>query len=115
MTALQWCLLAFALVASGGLLMVLLLALGRGIPRLLGTAHGLAGLGALVLLFAVNLRGGAATPPLAWWALAVFLGGFVGGLLLFRVIFRDRATLPLAALHGSAGALGLFLLYRAAL
>jgi hypothetical protein len=114
MTPWRWCLIAFALVASGGLLMSLLLALGRRIPALLGTAHGLAGLAALALLFAVNLRGGAATPPLAWWALGVFLGGFVGGLLLFRVIFRERASLGLAALHGSAGALGLYLLYGAA-
>lgn len=103
----------FAAVAAGGLLITALIALRIRFPSLLGMAHGLGGLLALGVLLAVNLRGEQATPTLAWWALAVLLSGFIGGLLLFRVIFRNRATLPLAAIHGSVGATGLYLLYRA--
>lgn len=104
----------FAAVASGGLLMTLAIALKVSFPRGIGAIHGLAGLGAMCVLFAANLRGEAATPEAAWWALGVFTGGFVGGVSLFRVIFRDRATLPLIALHASAGSAGLYLLYLAA-
>jgi len=114
MSPIQWSLALFAAVAAGGLLMVALIATGTRIPRLLSDGHGLAGLAALIALFSVNLCGRASTPAIAWWSLGVFLGGFVGGLLLFRVIFKGRATLPLVSVHASAGALGLYLLFRAA-
>jgi len=114
MTPIQWSFVFFAAVASGGVLMSILIAAKARIPKLISYGHGLAGLAALVFLFSVNLRGQDSTPVLAWWALGIFLAGFTGGLLLFRVIFKDRATLPLAAVHGSAGALGLYLLFRAA-
>lgn len=100
----------FAAVAAGGILMTALIIARVRIPAFLGPAHGLGGLAALLFLFGTNLHGGDATPALAWWALGVFFAGFVGGLLLFRVLFKDRAPLPLAALHGSIGAVGLYLL-----
>ncbi|GAC1623417.1 MAG: hypothetical protein NVS9B10_08390 [Nevskia sp.] len=114
MTLHQWALVAFAGVASGGLLMAALIAARKRIPGLIPTAHGLGGLAALALLFAANLRRGDALPAVAWWSLGVLASGFVGGLLLFRVIFKDRATLPLVAVHASVAAAGIFLLYRAA-
>ncbi|HSW12615.1 MAG TPA: hypothetical protein VLI06_07215 [Solimonas sp.] len=114
MTLTQMALVAFIAVASGGVLMALLIALKQRIPRALGTMHGLAGLAALALLFVATLRGGDATPSQAWWALVVLLSGFVGGMLLFRVVFRERATLPLVALHGGLGSIGIYLLYLAA-
>ncbi|MES2682033.1 MAG: hypothetical protein V4650_00800 [Pseudomonadota bacterium] len=114
MTLLQIAFLLFAAVAAGGLLMALMLAMKARIPALIATGHGLAGLASVALLFVANLRGGETTPALAWWALGVFTGGLIGGLLLFRVLFKDRATLGLAAVHGSVGGLGLYLLYQAA-
>lgn len=113
MTLTQIAFWAFAAIASGGLLMVLLIAAKVRFPGILPIGHGLGGLVALGLLFAANLRGEAATPDRAWWALAVFASGFVGGVILFRVLFKDKATLPLALMHGSLGGLGLWLLYGA--
>ncbi|AXQ31089.1 hypothetical protein D0B54_21470 [Solimonas sp. K1W22B-7] len=115
MTLTQISLAAFVAVASGGLLLASLIALKKRIPAFLATAHGLGGLAALALLFTAALRGQEATPALTWWALVVLLSGFVGGMLLFRVVFRHRATLPLAALHGGIGAVGIYLLYRVAI
>ncbi len=114
MSPMQWSLALFVAVAAGGLLMAILIAAKARIPALLSNGHGLAGLAALIALFSVNLLGRDATPAAAWWALGVFLGGFVGGLLLFRVVFKGRATLPLVAMHASLGAAGLYLLFRAA-
>ena len=111
MTLTQLAFVAFAAVASGGLLMCGLIAAKRGIPAFLSAGHGLAGLACLGLLLAANLQGGDATPALAWWALAVFTGGMIGGLVLFRVLFKHKAPLWLAAVHGSVGALGLWLLF----
>lgn len=114
MTLTQISLAAFLAVASGGLLLAGLIAARKKIPAILSTGHGLGGLAALVLLFAAALQGEDATPALTWWALAVLLSGFTGGMLLFRVIFRHRATLPLVVLHGTLGAVGIYLLYRVA-
>lgn len=104
----------FAAVAFGGAGLTALMAVGITIPKWLGTAHGMAALAGLALLFAVNLGLGAALPALAWWALGVFLAGFVGGMLFFRVLMPGRAPLWLAFGHGSVGLLGLCLLYLAA-
>ncbi|WP_273454180.1 hypothetical protein [Nevskia ramosa] len=104
----------FAAIAAGGIGMAAMIAFGIRIPSFLGPAHGLGGLAALATLFTSNLKGGDATPTLAWWALVVFLGGFIGGMLLFRVLFKGRTPLAMVAVHGSAGALGLYLLYNAA-
>lgn len=104
----------FAAIAAGGLTMTVLILAGRPIPKFMGPAHGLGGLAALAFLFGVNLAGGSSTPPLAWWAFGVFFSGFVGGLLLFKVLFKEKATLPLAAMHGSIGGVGLYLLYSSA-
>ncbi len=104
----------FAAIAAGGATMAAMIAIGLKIPSFMGPGHGLGGLAALGTLFYANLHGGDATPTLAWWALVVLLGGLIGGLLLFRVLFKDRTPLALVAVHGSAGSLGLYLLYGAA-
>lgn len=105
---------AFAAIAAGGLGLTAMIALGIRIPALLGMGHGLGALACLAFLFYANLQAGEALPALAWWALAVFTAGMTGGLILFRVLFRERAPLSMALVHGSVGAAGLVLLYRAA-
>lgn len=114
MTLTQLAFFAFAAIAAGGLGLTLLILLRVRFPSWLGMGHGLGGLASLALLLVANLRGGDATPMQAWWALLVFLAGLIGGLILFRVLFKDRATLPLALMHGSVGGVGLYLLYGAA-
>lgn len=106
--------LLFAAIAAGGLTMAGLIAAGIRIPSFMGPGHGLGGLAAAGTLLFANLRGGEATPVQAWWALVVFTAGLIGGLLLFRVLFKNRTPLALVAVHGSAGALGLYLLCGAA-
>jgi hypothetical protein len=113
MSLFQMAFWALAAIAAGGVLMTALIAAKVRFPSFLGLGHGLGAIAATGLLFVANLRGEAETPALAWWALAVFTTGIVGGLVLFRVLFRDNATLPLALMHGSLGALGLYLLYQA--
>jgi hypothetical protein len=111
----QWSFWWLAAVAAGGGLMAVQIALKRPIPSWMGSGHGLAALAGLVLLFVANLRGEDQTPPTAWWALGLFTAGMVGGLILFRVLFPQRAPLGLAVLHGSLGAVGLILLGPVAL
>jgi hypothetical protein len=110
----QWSFFLCAAVAAGGLLLATLIALRVRFPTAFGTAHGLFGLAALIVLFIVNLHGGAATPPLTWWGLGALLGAFAGGLILFRTVFPGRAPVPLVALHGGLALTGLYLIYRAA-
>lgn len=114
MNLMQIAFIVFAAIAAGGLLMAAMIAVKARIPAFMSAGHGLGALGALALLFVANLQGGEATPALAWWALIVFLAGFTGGMLLFRVLFKNKAPLPLALVHGSIGTLGLYLLYGAA-
>ncbi|MES2262635.1 MAG: hypothetical protein V4724_29265 [Pseudomonadota bacterium] len=109
----HWVLLGFGAVAGGGLLLSLRKLASRPAPRWLRSAHGLAGLAALCALFALNLVGQAATPERAWWAFGVLLAGFVGGLLLLRVLFRSAAPLAVVLLHGALGGAGIALLYSA--
>lgn len=104
----------FLAVAAGGSLMALMIATGRAIPRTISMGHGLFALTAVGALFAVNLWGEAQTPDLAWWAFAAFATGLTGGLLFFRVLFKEKAPLWLALGHGSVGVVGLVLLYNAA-
>lgn len=103
----------FAAIAAGGLCMLAMIVAKIRLPSFFAPAHGLGGLGALAVLFAANLTG-EATPALAWWALGVFSAGLVGGLLLFRVLFKNGAPLFLIAGHGSVAVLGLYLLYGVA-
>ncbi len=103
----------FALVAAGGLTMAAMIAAKIKIPSFMGPGHGLAGLAALGVLLAANL-GGPVTPEHAWWAFGVFAAGLVGGVSLFRVIFKGKTPLLMVAMHGSIGAVGLYLLYGVA-
>lgn len=114
MSLLQIAFYFFAAIAAGGLSIAAMFAIGIKVPSFVGPGHGLGGLAALATLFYANLKGGDATPDLAWWALVVFLGGFIGGILLFRVLFKGAAPMALVAVHGSVGSLGLYLLYSAA-
>ena len=93
-----------------GLLMLGLIVAKVKIPTLIHTGHGLFGLAALAVLFTANLQG-PATAPHAWWAFVVFGSGMIGGLLLFRVLFAGKPTVPLALVHGSVAAVGLYLLF----
>mgnify|MGYP000309556114 CR=1 FL=1 len=81
----------FLAVAAGGTTMAVLIAAKRPIPKFMSMGHGLFALVAAAALFVINLTGEAQTPALAWWALGVFTAGLVGGLLFFRVLFKDKA------------------------
>lgn len=113
MSLTQIAFLFFAAIAAGGLLMAGIIVAKRKVPSFLPPLHGLGGLGAVAVLFAANLMG-EATPDRAWWALVVFTAGLVGGLLFFRVLFKNAAPLLLVAGHGSLAVLGLWLLYPVA-
>ena len=84
------------------------------VPSFFAPAHGIGALAAIALLFIANLRLGDATPANAWWALGVLTAGLIGGLLFFRVLFKQSAPLWLIAGHGSVAAVGLYLLYGVA-
>lgn len=114
MTLLQCAFVLFAAGATGGISLTIMLALRLRYPPWFGTAHGLLGLAALATLFAANLRGLDTTPALAWWALGVLLAALLGGLTLFRFLFRGGVPLLLAVLHGSLAVVGIYLLYCAA-
>lgn len=113
MSLTQIAFLFLAAIAAGGLTIAALIVAKVKLPAFFGPAHGLGGLAAVGLLFAANLLGDA-TPDRAWWALVVFTGGLVGGLLFFRVLFKNAAPLYLIAGHGSVAVLGLWLLYPVA-
>lgn len=103
---------ALAAIAAGGLLLLTTAVAGLRMPRFVGAAHGLGGLGALLVLAFANLN--TAAPGRAWWALAVFVLGFLGGVMLFRSSFGKALPVRLAAVHGAMAAIGLYLLYGAA-
>src|SRR5271156_1195587 len=103
MNLLQVAFVFFGVVASGGVAMAGMIVAKRKIPAFMGPGHGLGGLGALaVLLFAI-LRNPA---PQAWLAFGVFAAGLLGGVVLFAILFRKRAPLPLVIGHGSLAVIG---------
>jgi hypothetical protein len=112
MTLQQLAFLCFIAVALGGLLMALLIASGKAVPRGLGPLHGIGGLAGVGLLLAANLQGGATLR--AWAALGVLAAGLAGGVLFFVVLFPKRTPPLLIAGHGGLAVLGLCLLYRVA-
>lgn len=114
MSLLQIAFLFFAAIAAGGVLMAAMILFKAKIPSFFPTAHGIGGLAALALLFFANLRLGDETPDTAWWALGAFTAGLIGGLLFFRVLFKQSAPVWLIAGHGSVAGVGLYLLYGAA-
>ncbi|HDX2367838.1 TPA: hypothetical protein RVE07_000246 [Escherichia coli] len=114
MSLMQWAFVLFAAGACGGVSLALLVALKIRFPAWFGTAHGLLGLLALIVLFIANLHAEDATPASAWWALGLLAAALSGGLIFFRTLFPGRAPLTLAALHGGLALAGVYLLYRAA-
>lgn len=114
MSLLQIAFLFLAAIAAGGVLMTLMIVFKAKVPSFFPPAHGIGALAALALLFFANLQLGEATPANAWWALGVFTAGLIGGLLFFRVLFKQSAPLWLIGGHGSVAAVGLYLLYGVA-
>jgi hypothetical protein len=114
MSLLQIAFLVLAVIASGGVLMAAMILFKLKLPSFFPPSHGIGALAALALLFVANLQYGDALPSGAWWALGVLTAGLIGGLLFFRVLFKQSAPLWLIAGHGSVAALGLYLLYGAA-
>lgn len=100
----------FAGAASGGALMSVLVARRGGASAFLGKAHGLTALAGLVLLFIGNLIGEEATPAAAWWAFALFLAGFVGGITVIAQVYQHRPPIWFTAAHGGLALVGLYLL-----
>jgi hypothetical protein len=103
-----FCLLAGG--AAGGVTLALLPRLGLGLPRGFGTIHGLVGLAGITVLFFANLGMEGGAPAAAWWALGLTASALVGGLILFRTLFRGRRPLPLVGLHSALAVAGLWLL-----
>lgn len=106
--------LLFCAIAAGGLLMAGMIAARKSPPSLLGPVHGLGAAAALAVLLAANLQGGETTPDRAWWAFGVFVAGLLGGLMFFRILFRNNAPLVLIGGHASLALIGLWLLYPVA-
>lgn len=79
-------------------------------PRWLPTAHGLANLGALFVLFLGLIFSDLFFPSRVWWGLGILVAALAGGLIFFRVLFPQKAPAPLIALHVILAAIGLFLL-----
>ena len=112
MTLLQLDFYLFCIVALGGALMAALIGLKVRVPAVFSNGHGLLAMLALGILLAANLT--SHVPNLAWWAFATLGAGFLGGGLLFRILFKDRAPLKLVAAHAFLGTTGLVLLYLSA-
>jgi len=112
MTLLHVAFYFFALVAMGGLGIAALIGAGVRFPGFLPIGHGAAGFAALIVLLFAAARTPEA-PPGAWWALAVFAAGFLGGVLLFRLMFRKNPPPLLIAGHGLVAGVGLYLLWAA--
>jgi hypothetical protein len=81
-------------------------------PALMGAGHGVTGLAGLAFLYLGHLRGAASNG--AWWDVIVITLALIGGLVLFRTLFRDRIPLPLALGHGALALFGLALVYPSA-
>jgi hypothetical protein len=84
------------------------------VPAFLGKGHGMTALAGLIIMFAANLLGEDATSVRAWLAFFVFLGGFLGGILVIAHVFMHKPPLWFALLHGGLGVFGLYLLFPVA-
>ena len=102
----------FAAIAAGGVLMAGLIGSGRPVPKQIPVAHGLGALAGLTVLLYANLTG--SPSELAWWAFGIFAAGSLGGLLLFKFVFKQGAPMLIIAGHASLGLVGLYLLLRVA-
>lgn len=109
---LQSAFLLFGLIAAFGLLLSLLIARRVRFSGLLPLAHGIAGFGALGFLLFVLTQTPSA-PVHAWWAFGLLTIGFLGGIVLFRVLFPRSPPLLLVAGHGLIGLVGLYFLWNA--
>lgn len=103
----------FSSVASAGLGLGCMRAAKLRLPSWLGTVHGLAGLLGVGGFFVINLlqSDAGSFDNRAWWALVAFSTGLFGGLIFFRVLFRQQFSSLAVAAHGAMAALGLYLLY----
>jgi hypothetical protein len=113
LTVQELVLFGFGAVALGGVVVAVRLFARGSVPLWLRNAHGLAGLAALVALFATNLLGEASTPSRAWWAFGLLLAGFTGGMVLLRVLFQPRPPGWVVLIHAAIGMAGIALLYAA--
>ncbi len=110
----------FASVASAGVVLAGIVATGRRVPAVLGSAHGLAALIGLGALLIADLHGIPAvlsrepTPPGGWIALVIFGVNFLGGVLFFRVFYHGAAPAVVIAGHLSLALIGLAVLYPVA-
>ncbi len=101
----------FMTIALGGIVMTGFILAEKKIPAFLGPLHGLGGLVGLGTLLLANLRGPSEAPERAWWALAIFATGFIGGVVFFRVLYRESAPVVLVAGHAMLALIGLATLY----
>jgi FtsH-binding integral membrane protein len=101
-----------AVGAAGGLVINALQGLGAArINAPMGRVHGMVGLAGMALLFALNLRGEAATPAAAWQGLILLLFAVLGGLMLAQTSHGGRPPFWLALANGAVAAAGLWLLW----
>jgi hypothetical protein len=103
---------AFAIlspVAAGGVLMLWILLAGARIPSLLGALHGLGGLIGLAVLYVAFSKTGFVAKSL--WPLGLLTAALIGGVVLFKLVFRQSRPLLFVLGHGGLAAAGLYLLY----
>jgi hypothetical protein len=98
-----------SLVAAGGLLMLGILLARLPIPSLLGALHGLGGLIGVAALYVAFSRTGFVDKAL--WPLGFLTAALVGGVVLFKLLFKQARPLVFVLGHGGLAATGLYLLY----
>lgn len=110
MTLLQCAFILLIAGAAGGAALTLLAIFRLGFPRWFGMAHGLLNFSGIVVLFTSNLTEGDVVASARWWAFAILTAALCGGVLFFRVFFRDRIPVAAAVLHGALALGGLYIL-----
>lgn len=109
-----WVFILFGVAAVGGIVLGIRALQGKELPMPLSVAHGLLAAIGLVLLVVVLL--GRESMGLAGVALAIFVVAALGGFGLLSFHLRDRALpKPLVAVHGLAAVVAFLLLIVSAL